>query len=435
MPNTLQESAKVSLIPPSSNYNTNFSNFLQTDQVIVGSLTDGTAILSGGILSNLTNGPDPQDAVNKSFVTGTANPGGLVNNVQFNEGGTFGGTNAFTWSSPTLTVSGKIEDATGAYLSGGFASSLLGPVLPQDIATKGYVDSFGSTLTSTDILSNLGVQYTSSQMVGAIRRDMATYTTGLTVTDTTTDAADIIIDNGLGLGSTFTFILTNDITDGTLQFNGSDFSADSFKVILNSGVGITFDPPGPHVFHRAYIMKARALVTNIGSGTEAIKIIIDSFGTPASLSLVPLFTPLNAVKEESTWYSIYDMQSYLGVKIQKNLLFPTSDTIVAGAPDYTYTIADIKNSVIIRNPLGIASDDFVPYTDGDIGSTFLTIMNISVNDITLTADTTWNHGVGFGPLTIPGNKTAYLSFSPASTGIFTNPAAYINSIGIFNHNN
>ena len=63
------------LIPASTNYTTNYSNFLQTEEVVVSDqLTDGVAILSGGTLTNLVNGSDPQDAVNKAYISGTSFP-------------------------------------------------------------------------------------------------------------------------------------------------------------------------------------------------------------------------------------------------------------------------------------------------------------------------------------------------------------------------
>ena len=425
------------LIPASTEFNTNFSQFLRTTEVVVeNTLTDGVAILTNETLTNLTNGLDPQDAVNKSYIQGTSIPGGLVNNIQFNDSGEFAGTNAFTWSSPTLTVSGKIEDSTGAFLSGGFASNLLVPVLPQDIATKSYVDAFSGSTTTTDIALDTDTTYTWDQMLnGAIRRDtLTTDIFNVTVNDTTASAEEIITNGGLGLGSIFSFILSNDIIDVS---NITQTVADQFKINIIPGDGITFDIPSNPVLNRNYIMFCKGVVTDIGSGTEAIKFIVESLACPILIPAVFFTDPNITIGSTFNAPYVYSSQEGFPLKIQKNLLFPTDDTINT-AVNYTYTVSDIKNSIMVRAPTAASADDlFNPSPNFLIGSTSFVIQNTSPTfSITLTANSSWNSyipGGGLAPVVIGPEHSAYLAIEQDEGASSDKMNVYV--LGVFKYSN
>lgn len=438
IPRNVNKSNIPPLIPASTNFTTNYSNILQTEQVVVtDKLTDGTAILSGGTLTNLVNGSENQDAINKSYISGTSFPGGAIDNIQFNDGGVFGGTNALSWNptgpSPTFTVSGKIQDSTGAFLSGGFASNLLVPINDQDIATKSYVDSFSNTTNSSSIALDTDTTYTAAQMFnGAIKRDTATSVFETTVNDTTATASQIIAYGNLGVGSVFRFILINDIIDPVLYVPPTVFNiASQFKINVLPGTGITFDIPNDPVLNRRYIMDCVAIVDNIGFGTESIRFIINSLADPAMLPTTFFVDP--NITEGSIYAKpyVYSTKTEFPLKIQKNLLFPTSSAVNTDVP-YTYDVADMKNSIIIRNPGADSADTLFDSTvNFQMGSTIFIIQNISSFTITLTPGVSW-----IGPVStvIGPNLTAYLAIEQHVFGGDSDVMNFL-VLGIFKHNN
>lgn len=347
---------KAPLVPPSTKFDTNFSKLLKTDEVIVTSITDGIATLGGGTLTNLTNGTDPQDAITKSYVSGTSQPGGSVNNIQFNDSNIFGGSANFEYVSPTLTVNGTIEDSTGASMTGGLISNLANPINPQDIATKSYVDSFSGSSQYTVIASDTGVTYSTTQMINGIihRTIAATDAYNLSLTDTTPSAAEIVSSLNASVGTTASFILANSIVAPSAPVVFTDPIADQLTITLAGGSGVTFDFADPFVINRDYTMKARLLVTNATSGSEAVTIFIDSIfnsNLPTNLFNVPDVIDNSLSQPIST--STLDKP----VKIENNILFPIASTSEISGNDYVYTLDDVKNSIVVRKPTLDSYDD------------------------------------------------------------------------------
>ena len=204
------------LIPETTNYSTNYTDKLKVQTIRVGSLTDGTATLSGGRLTGLLDPIDSQDAANKSYADAHITsyiPAPPVYSVQFSSTGptlgtyVFGGSTDLLFNNTTLTATNiRIGNTlSGLLLSSGTIDNLDDPINNQDPATKNYVDNF-FLLNVVDISNSSGVTYTANEMVGSIINRSGF--TG-TVTDTTATAGSIITEISGSVNTSVNFYLKN----------------------------------------------------------------------------------------------------------------------------------------------------------------------------------------------------------------------------------
>lgn len=148
--------AKPPSVYPDINLDNNTTNeFMVYDEVIVNNeLTDGQAIISQGYASNLNEPVNPSDAATKYFVdnfSGTATPGGVDTNIQFNDGSNgFAGSNDLIFNSGTTEINGTVTNNVVS-ISGSTVSGVANPVLDQDAANKAYVDSKTSSFTDVEL--------------------------------------------------------------------------------------------------------------------------------------------------------------------------------------------------------------------------------------------------------------------------------------------
>lgn len=120
------------------------------------------------ILRNNADPVEPQDAATKSYVDSISGgtPGGANSEVQFNANGVFDGSANLTFDGSNLSVRGNVRAGglTGSQLtisstngelvlvagnidvSNSYINNVLQPELPQDAATKSYVDSIAQGL-------------------------------------------------------------------------------------------------------------------------------------------------------------------------------------------------------------------------------------------------------------------------------------------------
>lgn len=391
-------------IPASTKFDTNFSRKLKTDETIFSTLSDGVATMVAGTITNLVNGTDSQDAVNKAYVIGSSNPGGSINNIQFNDSGLFGGSNNLTYDSSTLTVNGTLTDGI-ASMSAGRVSNLVNPTDGQDIATKSYVDGFGGNSQLVNIVSDSNQTYTASQMVNSIiKRTQATSSLrDLSVTDTTASAADIVAASG---SADTDFVLINDIIAPTSLATGS--LPDLFSITLLPGSGVTFEENTPSILvSRSYILKAKLIIKNSTLGSEEVTMLIESLYN-STLS-VPLMVPPNLSFPEPIFGGNTVSSNLVDVKINDNVLFPINTTSEITDIDYIYTSEDVKNSIIIRNPASESMDNIaVFYQTNEFYYAHIVIQNISSNTIML-----YN---GFDTTVVTGGSGYSSSSNVATTG-------------------
>ena len=165
---------------------------------------------------------DPTDATNKAYVDSLigALPGPPDFSVQFNDGGTFGGDSAFTWSpgTDTLTVVGTV-------------TGLIAPTLDADAANKKYVDDQIGSVVAPPLTS---VQFNDGGAFGGdVDFTFAKGTNTLTVNGTITDGVASLNAGDL--------LNANDIdANGLIRFTGltPSTSPTTGTLVVDGGVGI-----------------------------------------------------------------------------------------------------------------------------------------------------------------------------------------------------
>jgi hypothetical protein len=232
------DSAVPPLIPSNDSFRSAYVEYFQIGQVQANDVfadlfTDGVAIWTGGEMTDMSKisgllfPVDPSDAASKAYVDASVggNPGGNNSTVQFNDGGIFGGDDAFKWNqtSNILTVTGKI---TGLVT--------LDIVNPTDAVNKAYVDAASGNPggASTNVQFNNGGNFdgtndltwngTIFNVVGTVNATNVVGTavsgvtiTGLTITDTDGVSPDFItISGGALIGSGTTSVTATEISDG-----------------------------------------------------------------------------------------------------------------------------------------------------------------------------------------------------------------------------
>ena len=154
-----------------------------------------------------------------------------------------------------------------------------------------------------------------------LRTQETTSLLNLNVTDTTASAAEFVSQLGTGEAS---FVLINDIVAPTDLFSGR--LPDLFSITLVPGSGVTFDENTPNVLiSRSYILKGRIVVTNGISGSESVKIYIESLFNPnvfTSNYKSPQQGLVGGSVLEGEGYVSFDFRA--NIHVEDNILFPTN---------------------------------------------------------------------------------------------------------------
>lgn len=409
----------TSTIGQSTVYNDNFTNRTHTSKLIGESITDGVATFSGGTITNLVNPTNLQDAVTKGFVDrlyGVAPP---LNSVQFNNL-TFDGSANLTFVPDTLNVNGIIEDGSGITITAGVISGLADPVEDDQIATKNYVDLSSSSTTNNYIQSDTAVTYTAEQMInGIILRNLATDNDfGISLTDTTATAAELVaFVPTASVGYVAKFKICNNHPDA----NGTTIEArDNFVLRINPGAGVTFFPSDPFELRRSYMLDAYIRFTNIV--TPAVTIIINSCVFAGSSFYLSPTTELLVLP------GVVDYINYNAAYIEDNVIWNLTDNTYVTS-NYSYTTADIKNQLIVRNPAGNASDTFGFNISPRYLNQIITIQNISAFLVDISGQTNiWN--LIPNPISIPAGYQTTLSTTLETPDLTSAGSNY--DIGVYN---
>jgi hypothetical protein len=156
----------------------------------------------------------PSDAANKEYVDASAVPDTPVDSIQFNDAGTFGGSNDLLYNKidKQITLNGSIVlTDPGSYITG-----LTSPILPSDAANKAYVDS---VIGSTASPPNNAIQFNSG---GAF-----------------TGSSNLLWDNSISTLGLAGILNSTNTTDATSIFTGAITTAGGASIQKNLYVGST----------------------------------------------------------------------------------------------------------------------------------------------------------------------------------------------------
>ena len=130
---------------------------VNTNQLILA----GTGSDTWLFISGSTDGANFVTFGGDVFISGTlfgggggGTPGGSITQVQFNDGGSFGGDNALTWKKVpnTLTLSGTFLTTGSAQFAGGYGASGVTIADNGDISTDGELKVEGITTLKGDMI-------------------------------------------------------------------------------------------------------------------------------------------------------------------------------------------------------------------------------------------------------------------------------------------
>lgn len=392
-------------IPASTKFNTNFTRTLHTNKTITDSLTVGTLTFSNTNITGLSLPEDPQDVATREYVIESTTPGGNINNVQFNENDVLSGTDDFTFDSvtKTLTVNGTITDGFQR-LSNGRLSNITNTILPNSVTNRKTLNKYGNSFANTTTIeSDSGVTYTADQLInGYIIRDTATSNTYYNnVTDKFPTAQDIVnaLDRPIQGSSTFFYITNQKQSANNFIINGTS-AYDFFQVTVESNTGVTFSPNNSVFLPRYYYLRGRIRVDS--DITQADPAAVTVFISSSCISPLPLCIPNTALNPNNYYSALIDTN----LKIKGNILFPSSSLTVA-TTNYTYSISNLQNGYITRNPVGASADNFINLNNL-LYSTSFVIRNIGVGTITIddSAQANWTYSPS--SFTIPSNKSVNL---------------------------
>ena len=212
-------------------------------------LTDGTEYMIAG--TNITINTGSDGALTISATTGTADPGGSNTQVQFNDGGAFGGDSGLTFNKTSdLLSAGKLHVTAKTSLSGtvsGFAltgtiKNTASKVIESSVATEIETDAGSLTLdgkTGVNLQANgttvlsigpAGTYLSSSvsdfSLTGTIKNSAAKVIESSVATEIETTAGSLTLDGktGVSLQSNGTTILAIGPAGTYLSSSVSDFS-------------------------------------------------------------------------------------------------------------------------------------------------------------------------------------------------------------------
>jgi hypothetical protein len=162
-----------------------------------------------GTISGLVDPIDDSDAANKKYVDeSSGNPGGDNNNIQFNNLGSFDGSDNLTWNGTVLNIVGTLNAAnvTGTNISG---STVAGTTITDGTTIiSGGVISGASSITGTTISDGSGATMNGSTVTAETFTDNYVSLSYGSFTDVTNisfmddDSTPTTIDMGLNAGST-----------------------------------------------------------------------------------------------------------------------------------------------------------------------------------------------------------------------------------------
>lgn len=395
-------------IPASTNFLNNFTRLLKVTDSVKGISFNSPnpdtpnidTVLSGGTLSNL-NDPvlDSQGATYAYLQAhgGSGNPGGITGNVQYNNGGVFGGSNSLTFDKNTNTLTANIISNGTITIGSNTISGLSNPTNGTEAATKSYVDSAGS-LTIVNINTVGPTTYTATDIINhIIYRD--TQTSG-TTTDTFPTAAQIVTESDASVGTTIYFGIRNVNADYTNIVN------------FNVGSGITFGNT-QNIF-AGYQYNGVIIVTNVTPGSEAATVYslgctetntlnwgveLNGLGSKVDTVRITDYFPIF-----NTPTSIYSSSpiSINQTSVNKKILY-ISDTVARTVNlDSPYSFMGVvKSSSTITNPY--------IWTSGGIDFYIVNQSSTSGANVTLT-------GTGILPWTMDPNSN--MKIPPGYTGWF-----------------
>lgn len=384
-------------------YDNNYTHTLKTVKTIGKSITDGTVTFSNGTISGLGYPVDPQDAVTKGFVDLSSSVADPPLSVQYNDS-TFKGSSNLLYSNETLLLNGTYTDGTSLNITDKITGIISNPVFDSsEIATKAYVDNFGS-MKQYYIQSDTAVTYTPEQIANSlIIRNLQTLDPhgnyGQIIYDILPSASDFISALDAQVGNKYQLYFLN----YNLEYNQNDHSLnrsiyDGVEIYLVPGSDTELDSMNSIYVGRTYMLDMYILVTDII--TPKIKLIVNScinkdltlgFNTTTALSNLP-------IDFNNSGYS----------RVRNLFLWNVIDNVQT-ATNYSYTSADVKNQLVIRNP-SANSIDILDHTNIELKyiNQIMVIQNISGYTIQITASNMWNvyHP---GTIEIPSNKQIHLS--------------------------
>jgi hypothetical protein len=385
--------ARPPTIPPSTNYDNNFSTLLKVDNLQSDIITDnnssvGALVIANGTITNL-DGPflNDLDVVNKNYIQ-PASAGGVLYSVQYNDQGFFNGSENLLFNDTSLELTGTFTDNTCSITTStsgtGIITGINDPINDSDACSKQYADKYINYYTQ-EISNGVSHVYTPREMINSyIKRATTTI-----VEDQTATAADIVaylesVFITISDNSSFTFALLN---TGSNEFT------------LTGGTGVTIESSN-FTLCPNYVLLSTIIIASTSSALVTMSIDSISVGT-------------NYI---SSFFNKTGSKTYLSTqfpyKVNEILLGPTMSTAATTSTEYTYTISDIKSGLIVRDPAADASDTFAQLTDENCS---FVIQNISGNAITITPTVRWN----FSTVTIPANNTGYFWTRVSSSTSFT----------------
>jgi len=216
------------------------SGTLHVSQGISGSLTtltDGTEYLIAG--TNVTINTGSSGALTISATTGTADPGGGNTQVQFNDGGSFGGDSGLTFNKTSnLLTAGKLHITAKTSLSGtvsdfaltGTIKNTASKVIESSVATE--IETAAGALTLDGKAGvNLQANGTTVLSIGPAGTYLSSSVSDFSLTGTIKNSASKVIESSVATEiETRAGTLTLDGAAGIdIQYSGSSY------IKLNSG--------------------------------------------------------------------------------------------------------------------------------------------------------------------------------------------------------
>jgi hypothetical protein len=265
---------KPPLLYPDTNYSVQQIEILKVSELLSHVSTDGTAILTNGMLSNLNDPVNNNDISNLDYlIKAEPEPSGSTYDIQYVEplGKEFKGSSNFTFNGTTMTTDILTNNA-GVVIANGTINGITNTSASNSAVNKHYVD-VDNNLTSTTLILSSGLTYSSGQMVnGIIYRDPVTSSISNTFIDTTANAISIITQfKDQSVGNSAIFYLKN-IT-----------STSSVYVFLKPGTGVTFNNTTNGItVPQNYLLKARLII----QASNTVLMYIESIEYSASASLV-----------------------------------------------------------------------------------------------------------------------------------------------------
>ena len=442
-------------IAPDASLQTCFVRTMSSTLITSSIFTDGTAILSGGTLSNLNFPTLSTDVATMEYVTSlpitTVNQISLPDrSVQFNNGNVsnpgFAGSVSLTVStSGSFNVNNRVSiigtDPTllPIVIYNGLINNIVDPINVSDVANKNYVQS----ITTSDLSNNnTSTTLLPAQIYNNILRRTINVTGFVNIQDILPSTADII--TYIGLGSTAsTGSTTGHYT--TFSFIYNYIGPYNNSVSLFAGINNNIITNGNYLNLNTSLNVITVPVNSVVSFTS----ILSPTGYTSSTS--PTYSTNFYINNLQTLYSDNNEQiTSNGLRLQNFysipgkyktyssfIILPLSVTTVNSDSPHTYTFSELKGLLVTRNmtvdvtdlitiPATIlASSEFTTVLGS--GSIKFTIQNISANTLTLDLSSSSWSGSGQTPVIGPNKNGFFLIKFNKNSGTCT-----LYTIGIYN---